>query len=123
MDDSTITARLRSSFGDDVHSAEGVERCWLISSESASRTIVLEAGDDAVRIQAGRIVDALSLEDCNDLDRIVTLIEAIRAGRAYEYFGYSTEPPFGFIGYEVNAPGLVVVRVDEGARIIHKALV
>lgn len=123
MDALTITTRLKSAFGDDVYLPGLEERQWVVAAEAAGRTVVVEAGDDTIRLYAGRIVDALSVEDDHDLDQVVTLIDAIRSGHAYEYFGYSADPTFGFIGYEINAPGFSVVRIDEGARIVHKAAV
>lgn len=123
MEAPNITTRLVSSFGGDVHVADGGDRYWLVASDQASRTVLLEIGEGTARIYAGRITDALSLEDDHDLEQVVAVIEAIRSGGAYEYFGYSTDPAFGFIGYEINAPGFSIVRVDEGARVLHRALV
>jgi hypothetical protein len=97
------------------------QRTVLLTGPTASRTLTMEMGDDAVRISVGRIVHAEVFEGADDLPHVTAIIDALLDGRAEELFGSTGTGVVGFIGYRNGVLGAPVTRMDEGAEILHVA--
>lgn len=93
----------------------------LLTSPTASKTLIVEVGDDAVRVSAGRILHAEAFEGPDDLPHVIEIINAILDGCAEELFGPASTGVFGFIGYRISGARAPVTRLDEDAKIIHTA--
>lgn len=99
----------------------GDDRTILLAGSTASRTLLLEVGDDAVRISAGRIVHAEVYEEPADLPHVIEIIDAILEGAAEELYGSTGTGVVGFIGYRISNVSAPVVRMDEPSKVVHTA--
>lgn len=96
-------------------------RTVVLPDPAASRTLVLEIGDDAVRVSVGRIVHAEVCEEPADVSNVTAIIRALVSGGAKELFGTSPLGVSGYIGYSIATPETNILRLDEGAVVTHSA--
>lgn len=120
MNQTDLIARLRAHYSDRMLSLPD-RRSFILTGPTASQTLTLEIGDDAVRIFVSRIVHAEACDEATDVANVMSVIDALANGRADELYGRSPSGDHGFLGHEVFVGDETrILRIDEGAEIIHR---